>query len=119
MGIAVQWDNAEQTVIRWDFEQAWSWDEFADSARVSSAMIASKTIAVNVILNIVGTRSPYGKITTHHRSAFEYIPSNIGVLMLVCGEESHAAQLLMPFFSNLQIVETLAQAREQLNLQAA
>ncbi|MCL4250638.1 MAG: hypothetical protein KJ065_20975 [Anaerolineae bacterium] len=119
MGIAVQWDNPEQTVILWDFEQTWSWDAFADSARVSSAMIASTDRSVDVILNVAGSRPPFGKITAYHRSAFEYIPTNIGVLMLVCSDEISAAQLLMPFFSNLQFVETLEEARERLHLQTA
>ncbi|MCC6616862.1 MAG: hypothetical protein IT320_25540 [Anaerolineae bacterium] len=119
MGIAVQWDNAEQTVIRWDFEEAWTWDEFADSARVSSAMIASRESTINVILNLAGTRTPFGKITTHHRSAFDYVPANSGDVMFVCGEDDETAQLLMPLFENHQVVESLAQARKRLKMQIA
>ena len=119
MGIAVQWDNSEQTVIRWDFEQVWSWDELADSARVSSAMIASRDSTINVILNLAGTRSPFGKITAHHRSAFDYIPANLGNMVFVCRDEMDIAEMLMPFFPNYQVMKSLAQARKHIELQIA
>ena len=119
MAITVQWDNPTRTTIRWDFETTWTWDELADSAKVSSAMIASADEDVDVILNAEGSHPPSGRITTYQRSAFAYTPSNIRMLVLVCGAEMDALQIVLPFFQQLEIAESLDQARDLLQLQAA
>lgn len=113
MGIAVQWDNTEHSVIRWDFENDWSWDDLADTARVSSAMIASADDGVSVILNTTGSRAPSGKITAYHRSAFNYTPENVRALVAVGGQHLEAVQVA-PFFNNLHVAENLYHAREML-----
>jgi hypothetical protein len=119
MGVAVQWDDTQQTVIRWDFEPNWTWDELADSARVSSAMIASADVPVGIILNLLNSRAPSGRITAYHRSAFEYLPSNMGSLVMVCDTELCAAQLVMPFFPQMHMADSLSEARALLHLQPA
>ena len=119
MAISVQWDNEARTIIRWDFEAEWSWDELADTARVSSAMIATREDDVDIILNASGTRAPNGKITPYQRSAFAYTPSNIRMLVLVCGRELEAVQVVSPFFPQLEIADDLEQARMLLELQPA
>lgn len=112
MGIAVQWDNTEHTVIRWDFENDWSWDDLADTARVSSAMIASADNAVSVIINTKGSRAPHGKITAYHRSAFNYAPDNVRALILVGEREMQSVQIVAPFFNNLHVADNIYHARE-------
>ena len=114
MGIAVQWDNLEHSIIRWDFENDWSWDDFADTVRVSSAMIASADEIVSVILNTEGSRAPSGRITAYHRSAFNYTPENVRSLILVGGQDLEAVQVVAPFFTNMHVVDNLYHAREML-----
>ncbi len=119
MAITVQWDNQEQTVIRWDFDPTWSWDELADSVRVSGAMIAGTDEDVDIILNTKDSQPPAGKITAYQRSAFTYTPSNVRMLILVCEPGYEALQMILPFFQQLEITETLDQARAALHLQVA
>lgn len=119
MAITVQWDNPSRTVIRWDFDATWTWEELADSAKVSSAMIASTDEDVDVILNAGESHPPSGRITAYQRSAFAYTPSNIRMLVLVSGAQLGALQLLMPFFQQLEIVDTLEGARNLLDMQPA
>jgi hypothetical protein len=119
MAIAVQWDNSDRNIIRWDFEQSWSWDELADSAKVSSAMIASVEEDVDVILNAVGSQPPKGKISTYQRSAFAYTPSNIRMIVLVSGETMSPVQIMMPFMQGLETAESLDEARTLLVMQPA
>jgi hypothetical protein len=39
MPITVAWDNAEQTILRYDFEESWTLTEFAQIRRVGYEMI--------------------------------------------------------------------------------
>ncbi|MDX2136754.1 MAG: hypothetical protein SF123_01570 [Chloroflexota bacterium] len=119
MAIVVQWDNPERSIIRWDFEPEWTWEELADTARVSSAMIASADGDVDVILHAVDTQPPNERITRYQRSALSYTPSNIRMLVLVAGRQMAAAQVVAPFFEQLEIAETLAHARDMLMMQTA
>jgi hypothetical protein len=119
MAISVQWDNLSHTIIRWDFDATWTWDELADSAKVSSAMIASTDEDVDVILNAGDSHPPAGRITAYQRSAFAYTPSNIRMLVLVSGAQMGALQLVMPFFQQLEIIESLEEARALLDMQPA
>jgi hypothetical protein len=119
MGIVVQWDNPEQTVVRWDFEPVWSWEELADSARVSNAMIASADTQVALILNASGSHPPTGRMSPYHRSAFDYMPSNIGVLIVVGGDDKRSLHFVMPFFPQMHLVDSLAEAHALLQAQPA
>jgi hypothetical protein len=38
MGISIRWDNAEKTIIRWDFEGRWTLDEFRRSLQLSTTL---------------------------------------------------------------------------------
>jgi hypothetical protein len=119
MSIAVYWENPEHTIIRWDFEDQWSWEEFADSARVSNAMIASADHAVIVIMNADKSRAPFGNITSYQRSAFNYSPDNVRALVLVCSQTENAAQAVTKVFQPVQVVPNLSAARAMFIQQSA
>ncbi len=119
MAIAVQWDNLEHTVVRWDFDRDWTWEEFADSARVSSAMMASMDARIDVILNVTNCRPPQRSMTRYHRSAVGYVPANVGSLVLVQGTNERAAEIVAPFFNPLVVVDSLDEARARLQAQPA
>ena len=119
MAITVQWDNAEQTVVRWDFDRDWTWEEFADSARVSSAMMASTDERIDVILNIASCRTPQRAMTQYHRSTVGYVPTNVGNLVLVQGDDTRAIDIVAPFFNQLVVVDSLDEARARLQAQPA
>lgn len=57
MGIAVVWDDDEKTIIRWDFDEKWTWDEFHEAFRISLEMSENITYRVDVIPN--ATKSPH------------------------------------------------------------
>jgi hypothetical protein len=51
MGVTIQWDNAEKTVLRYDFMGRWTWDEFYAAYDIAKPMILSVTHKVDFILN--------------------------------------------------------------------
>lgn len=57
MGIAVVWDDDEKTIIRWDFDEKWTWDDFHEAFRISMDMGENLTYRVDVIPN--ATQSPH------------------------------------------------------------
>ncbi len=43
MKITVVWDNTEQTLIRFDFNGRWSFDDFFEATRTAHGMIEART----------------------------------------------------------------------------
>jgi hypothetical protein len=43
MKVSVRWDNAEQTIIRYDFDDLWSWEDFYSTQRIGQEMINQTT----------------------------------------------------------------------------
>lgn len=39
MGIRVEWDNKDKTVIRYSLEGQWTWDDLLDAVATSNAML--------------------------------------------------------------------------------
>lgn len=52
MAILVKWDNNEETIIRWDFDGRWNWDQAANAARESVELRQGKSHKVAIILNL-------------------------------------------------------------------
>ncbi len=56
MSISVQWDNPEQTIVRWDFDGEWTWEMFRKAQYASNQLILSVRHRVDIIGDV--TRSP-------------------------------------------------------------
>lgn len=68
MGITVHWDDDAQTIIRWDFENHWTWDEFREAFDESRRMIENITHRVDVIPNVTQTpHLPIGALAEFKR----------------------------------------------------
>ncbi len=52
--VHVEWDNPEQTIIRYDFSKGWTWDEYYAATKTGDALIDSTThqLPVGAILYI-------------------------------------------------------------------
>lgn len=52
MGIEVEWDNAEQTILRYHFDQVWTWNDFFAAVRTAKSLIdAAPAQRVGVIMD--------------------------------------------------------------------
>lgn len=52
MGISVQWDNPEKTIVRWDYDPGWSWDDFFTAQKQIEALVDSVGHRVDMILDV-------------------------------------------------------------------
>ncbi len=52
MGIKVTWDNAERTIIYFDFEGRWDWDELYTASEQATRMLDSVDHVVDFIMDI-------------------------------------------------------------------
>lgn len=84
MGITISWDNAEQTVIRWDFEQGWTWDDYREAALETNAMIESVGYTVGLLRNVNNSAPPQGgNVLSQWQRTLVQAPSNMGPLVMV------------------------------------
>lgn len=77
MSAVVQWHDAAQTVLRWEFEGAWTWEEFYQAQDEVNALSASVEHPVDIIVVMhptsavpAGAPSQFGRIArgSHGRS---------------------------------------------------
>ncbi len=58
MSITVCWDDDDaHTIIRWDFAEKWSWDDFHEAFRISMEMGQHSLHRIDVLAN--ATKSPH------------------------------------------------------------
>ena len=77
MGVEVEWDNQEQTVLRYTVVGHWTWEEFY-AARDRARALADKVDLprVNAIIDIrIGSMFPRNSLTHFRDMPGERIPS--------------------------------------------
>jgi hypothetical protein len=78
----VEWDNDEQTVIRYDFEWGWHWDEFVQVSKHAFALIATVEHQVNLIFNLRDSRVLPEGMTLHMREVMSAAPTQLGYIVV-------------------------------------
>jgi len=115
MGIHAVWDDAEHSIIRWDFDPEWDWNDFWNAFAESVRMGEGSTHRVDVIPNVTHTKQlPIGAL-----GAFKSIDSRMPEytkLVVVAGPNSITG-LMIKTFAQINRIEswrtatTLEQAR--------
>ena len=96
MGIHVVWDDAEQSIIRWDFEPEWNWNEFWEAFAESIRMGEGYTRRVDVIPNVTNTkRLPIGALGAF-KSADARMP-DFTKLVVIAGPDSITRTIIKTF----------------------
>lgn len=68
MSIVVYWEDEAQTIIRWDFDEKWSWDDFHEAFRISLVMGENIQHRVDVLANAVKSPNmPMGALAEFKR----------------------------------------------------
>ena len=124
MSISVQWDNPEQTIVRWDFDREWTWEMFQEAQYTSNQLIQSVRHRVDIIGDV--RRSP----SLPHNPLFKYnvfqrnTPENAGLIVLI-GVSGFVKSMVLLFdrvyrFRGLGITfaDTLDEARAMLGAQS-
>ena len=83
MGITVTWDNAMNTVLRWEFNGWWSWYDFSVTQKQSNDMMASVPHTVHAISDMSNTRFIPPNALIEFGRAVKDVPENKGIIVLV------------------------------------
>ena len=115
MGIHVVWDDVEQTIIRWDFEPQWDWNDFWAAFDTSIKMAGGSTYRMDVIPNVTNSkRLPIGAL-----GAFKSIDTKLPEftkLVVVAGPDSMTSVMIKTFaqinrIDSWRTAKTLDEAR--------
>jgi hypothetical protein len=83
MAVQIMWDNPEKTIVRYNFEGRWTWDEFYPVYKEALAMELSVPHRVDVIVDLQNARLFPDNLLTHMKGISDKQPPNIGVSVLV------------------------------------
>lgn len=124
MPIVTVWDNPEQTIIRKDFSDPWSWQEYAAALGHSHAMMAEHPDqSIAIILNMSGSAYvPPNPLPSLRVALRDGMPENWQVTVVVGG--TLFVKSLAKIFNNgmgtthqnVRVVNDLAAARELLGV---
>ena len=96
MSIHVVWDDAERSIVRWDFEQDWDWNDFWEAFAESIRIGEGYTRRVDVIPNVTATkRLPIGALGAF-KSADAKLPDFVK-LVVVAGSDSMTRTIIRTF----------------------
>lgn len=122
MSVTVQWDNEEQTIIRYDFAGRWTWDEFYQAYDQGKKMVAGKA-GYQVILyprDDASQRYMPPNFMTHAVAINRQADPNAGLTVIV-SQSTYIHALLSVLTGIMRFVgqrystaKTLDEAREKL-----
>lgn len=88
MPVRVEWDNKEQTTLRYDVEGQWTWNEFLEAIKQAKALMETVQHTVHFIVNPLDERSrgylPGGTVS-HVIQIYRSAPSNAGASVIIGG----------------------------------
>jgi hypothetical protein len=121
MPITVRWDNEAKTVIRYDFEGYWDWDEFRTAANEAFAFTRSVQHRVDSISYFrAGSDLPSDALFQFNR-IMKTAPENRGTTVIVGGSMfinnlvSIFSKIYKPLGQKLRLATTLNEARDLLS----
>jgi hypothetical protein len=85
MPIEVQWDNAEQTILRFDYTTPWTWEDLRAAVQEASGMSRDIGYTVCVINDVTRASAlPDGALVTF-RGISRLTPDNTGLIVIAGG----------------------------------
>jgi hypothetical protein len=84
MAITVEWLNAGETILYWQFSAVWTWDDFYAAAQRSQQLITSKPHDVYTIVDLLLVRQLPQGLYTHAAHVLMQRPDNntLAVILL-------------------------------------
>lgn len=83
MGIRVYWEDEAHTIVRYDFEGRWTWEELYPVYDEAIAMETSVPYRVDVILDMRRSQGVPGNALSHLKNISDKQPTNIGLSIFV------------------------------------
>lgn len=97
MGVLVYWDVEVNDVVRIDFSEQWTWEEFDKAVDDAYQLICSMTHAVDLLINFVSTIVPSEDFLDMRAEHFlRSMPDNTGHIVVING--GLANHMVLPVF---------------------
>lgn len=81
MSVALQWDNEEKTILRWDFTGRWTTHEFAQSFQAAAMLVRSVGHSVYSVALVDGVSPPV--LNGLGREIAAAWPGNLRIVIMV------------------------------------
>jgi hypothetical protein len=105
MGIKIQWDDAARRIVRYDFDEQWTWEDFFVAKKQAYAMIDAVARKVAVIMVAPNNVALPPNMLTHGLSALRNKHPNTLVVVFVITKPFLRAML-----STMSKISRLAEA---------
>ena len=119
MGIRIFWDDDEKTVIRYEFEESWTWEDLIAAVQKDDELMAEVDHTVHLILDMRAIRDVPSNPMGHLRSIAGMVSPQLGLVIFV-GTNRWAQALVEIFYkvyksqvkgmSGVAVVATLDEA---------
>jgi hypothetical protein len=83
MAIRVEWDDPDQTALRYIYEGSWNWDEFQQAKKQARLLMDSVDHKVDVIIDVVQTGVLPNNILSRANSIPRERHPNEGIIIIV------------------------------------
>jgi len=120
MGITVLWDNPTCTIIRWQFDTAWTWDDVVKSEQLTRLMLGSVDHTVDIIWDLQRTIALPTPLSFALDERIECLAGTNSVILLT-GSNRYIRTVIRALAAmnrslgyKLGFVDTLEEAREML-----
>ncbi len=83
MAVSAKWDDADETIMRWTFEGACTWEEYYQARTSINQQIHAKKHTVDILVDLRTCTLLPGGVLMHARNAVLTAPNNIGLTAMV------------------------------------
>jgi hypothetical protein len=120
MGVRVYWEDEAHTIVRYDFEGKWTWEELYPVYNLAIAMETSAPYRVDIILDMRRSQGVPGNALSHLKNISDKQPANVGLSIFVTESKFLLAlyNVGCKFYYKIpqyfQVVSTIEAAREMI-----
>ena len=82
MGVKIAWDNDEKTIIRYDFSDPWTFEEFHEAMGLDDALFDSVDHKVHMLFNMMDVRSAPPNLLAKLPQILTEINPRLGVVVI-------------------------------------
>lgn len=96
MGIRVAWSDEKHSILVWQYEADWNWDDFHAAFAQSVQMGETYTHRIDVINDLSGTTRIPPEALMHFRRLTRQMPPTVR-LVFICGANAFTNTLIQAF----------------------
>jgi hypothetical protein len=83
MGIKASWDNEDHTILRFNYEGSWTWDDLHNALSQGHAMMRTETHTVDVLIDVSQSRLIPSGALARGKHIDDIKPDNHGMTAVV------------------------------------